>query len=83
VSRHATADRFDVGPSFAVKPRHRRRRRGTLEPDRIGGCKRSKLADRAKRVHALVAAVPDMTVSQLQTLAGRGRSRDTVGDLVS
>jgi transposase len=83
VARHATAARFDVGPSFAVKLLERWRRRGTPEPDRIGGCKRSKLADRGERVHALVAAVPDMTIGQLQTLAGRGRSRDSVGDLVN
>jgi transposase len=67
VSRHATAARFDVSPSFVIKLLQRWRRRGTLEPDRIGGGKRPKLADHVERVHTLLAAAPDLTVAELQS----------------
>ena len=67
VSRQATAAQFDVSPSFVVKLMHRWRRRGTLEPDQIGGWKRAKLADHAARVEALLAAEPDLTLAELQT----------------
>ena len=74
LSRHATAARFDVSPSFVIKLLQRWRRRGTLEPDdRIGGGKRAKLADHAERVHDLLAAAPDLTIAELQhRLAAEG-----------
>jgi transposase len=42
------------------------RRRGTLAADRSGGGKRSKLAAHAERVHALLAAEPDLTLAELR-----------------
>jgi transposase len=44
VSRRATAAKFEVSISFVVKLMQRWRRRGTVQPDRIGGAKRSALA---------------------------------------
>jgi transposase len=66
-SRRATAAKFDVSPSFVIKLVQRWRRRGTLQPDRMGGGKRSKLAAHAARVQALLAAEPDLTIAELQT----------------
>jgi len=42
-SRRATAAQYDVSPSFVIKLMQRWRRRGTVQPDRIGGSKRSTL----------------------------------------
>ena len=36
-SRRATAAKYDVSPSFVIKLMQRWRRRGTVQPDRIGG----------------------------------------------
>jgi len=66
-SRRATADRFEVSPSFVVKLLQRWRRRGTVEPDRIGGSKPSTLAAHTERVHALLAAEPDLTIAELRS----------------
>ena len=72
-SRRATAAKYDVSPSFVIKLMHRWRRRGTVQPDRIGGSKRSTLAAHAERVHALLAAEPDFTIAELRTrLAAEG-----------
>ena len=72
-SRRATAARYDVSPSFVIKLMQRWRRRGTVQPDRIGGRKRSTLAAHAERVHALWAAAPDLTIAELRTrLAAEG-----------
>jgi transposase len=60
-SRRASAAKFEVSISFVVKLLQRWRRRGTVQPDRIGGAKRSALAAHGERVHALVAAEPDLT----------------------
>jgi transposase len=65
-SRRATAAKFEVSPSFVIKLMQRWRRRGTLAADRIGGGKRSKLAAHAERVHALLAAEPDLTIAELR-----------------
>jgi transposase len=65
-SRRATAAKFEVSPSFVIKLMQRWRRRGTLAADRIGGGKRSKLAAHAERVHALLAAEPDLTLAELR-----------------
>jgi DDE superfamily endonuclease len=47
--------------------------RGTVQPDRIGGSKRSTLAAHAERVHALLVAEPDLTIAELRTrLAAEG-----------
>jgi transposase len=66
-SRRATAARFEVSPSCVIKLLQRWRGKGTLEPDRIGGGRRSKLADHAERVHTLVAAAPDLTLAEVQS----------------
>jgi transposase len=54
-SRRATAAKFEVSVSFVIKLMQRWLRRGTVQPDRIGGWKRSTLAAHAERVRALVA----------------------------
>jgi transposase len=66
-SRRATAARFEVSISFVIKLMQRWRRRGTVQPDRVGGWKRSALAAHAERVRALVAAEPDLTIPELQS----------------
>jgi transposase len=66
-SRRATAAKFEVSPSCVVKLVQRWHQRGTLEPDPVGGGRRAKLADHAERVHALLAATPDMTIAELKT----------------
>jgi transposase len=72
-SRRATAAKFEVSVSFVVKLLQRWRRRGTVQPDRIGGGKRSALAGHAARVRALVAAEPDLTIAELRSrLAAEG-----------
>jgi transposase len=65
-SRRATAAKYEVSPSFVIKLMQRWRRRGTLAADRIGGGKRSKLAAHTERVHALLAAEPDLTIAELR-----------------
>jgi transposase len=72
-SRRATAAKFDVSPSCVVKLLQRWQQRGTLAPDPVGGGRRAKLADHAQRVHALLAATPDITIAELKTrLAAEG-----------
>jgi len=66
-SRRATAARFGVSPSCVVKLVQRWRRAGTLAPEPVRGVRRAKLADRAERVEALLAADPDLTIAELQT----------------
>ena len=65
-SWRATAAKFDVSPSFVIKLMQRWHRRGTLAADRMGGGKRSTLAAHAERVHALLAAEPDLTSAELR-----------------
>jgi len=66
LSRRAAVRRFEVSVSFVVKLVQRWRRNGTVAPDRYGGWKRPALADQAERVHALVAAEPDLTLAELR-----------------
>jgi transposase len=71
-SRRATAAKFEVSISFVVKLMQRWQRCGTLQPDRLGGAKRSALAAHGERVRALVAA-DDLTIAELrQRLAADG-----------
>jgi transposase len=49
-----------------AKLMQRWRRRGTVQPDRIGGAKRSVLVAHGERVRALVAAAPDLTIAELR-----------------
>jgi transposase len=67
LSRRAAARRFEVSVSFVIKLMQRWRRDGTVAPDRYGGWKRSALAVHAGRVHALVAAKPDLTIAELRS----------------
>jgi transposase len=82
LSRRAAAAKYEVSISFVVKLMQRWRRRGTVQPDRIGGWKRPTLAAHTARVRALVAAAPDLTIAELQSrLAAEGVavSRSSVG----
>jgi transposase len=82
LSRRAVAAKFEVSVSFVVKLVQRWRQRGTVEADRVGGWKRSTLAAHAERVHALLAAEPDLTIAELQgRLAAEGiaASRSGIG----
>ena len=73
LSRRAAAAKFEVSVSCVVKLMQRWRRRGTVQPDRIGGAKRATLAAHAERVHALLAAEPDLTIADLRSrLAAAG-----------
>jgi transposase len=81
-SRRATAAKFEVSPSFVIKLMQRWRRRGTVQPERIGGRKRAKLAAHAERVQALLAAEPDLTIGELRgrlAAAGITVSRSALG----
>jgi transposase len=72
-SRRAAAAKFEVSISFVVKLMQRWQRCGTLQPDRLGGAKRSALAAHGERVRARVAAEPDLTIAELrQRLAADG-----------
>jgi transposase len=66
-SRRATAAKFDVSPSCVVKLLQRWRQKGTLAPEPAGGGRRAHLAEHAERVHALLAATPDLTIAELKT----------------
>ena len=64
-----------------IKLMQRWRQQGTVQPDRIGGSKRSTLAAHAERVRALLAAEPDLTIAELRTrlaAAGIAVSRSAV-----
>jgi transposase len=81
-SRRAAAAKFEVSISFVIKLMQRWQWRGTVQPDRIGGWKRSTLTAHAERVRALLAAAPDLTIAELRSrLAAEGIavSRSSVG----
>ena len=82
LSRRAAAAKFEVSVSCVVKLMQRWRELGTLEPARIGGAKRSPLAAHAERLHALLAAEPDLTIAELRSrlaAAGIVTSRSALG----
>jgi transposase len=66
LSRRATARRFEVSVSFVIKLVQRWQQRGTVEPERYGGWKRSTLAVHAERVRQLLTAAPDLTIAELR-----------------
>jgi transposase len=73
LSRRAAAAKFEVSVGCVVKLMQRWRELGTLEPARIGGAKRSPLAADAERLHALLAAEPDLASAELRSrLAAAG-----------
>jgi transposase len=81
-SRRATAAKFEVSPSFVIKLMQRWRRRGMVQPERIGGRKRAKLAAHAERVQGVLAAEPDLTIAELRgrlAAAGIAVSRSALG----
>ena len=47
-----------------IKLVQRWRRKGTLAPEPRRGGRRAKLADHAELVHALLAATPDITITE-------------------
>ena len=65
-SCRATAAKYEVSVSFVVKLMQRWRRRSTLEPDQYGGWKRATLTAHGDRVRALVAAPPDLAITELR-----------------
>ena len=82
LSRRAAAAQFAVSVSCVVKLMQRWRDKGTLEPERIGGGKRSTLAAPGERVQALLAAAPDLTIAELRSrlaAAGIAVSRSALG----
>jgi transposase len=81
-SRRAAAAKFAVSPSFVIKLMQRWRRHGTVQPARLGGHKRARLAGQAGRVQALLAAEPDLTIAELRSrlaAAGIAASRSALG----
>jgi transposase len=64
-SRHEAARAFDVSPSCVIKLMQRYEATGSCRPQKFGGHKRAALADHEGKVRALVAARPDMTVTEL------------------
>ena len=73
-SRRATAAKFEVSPSCVVKLMQRWRQRGTLAA-RSGSAAAGAPSSptHAERVHALLAATPDLTIAELQSrLAAEG-----------
>ena len=66
LSRRATARRFEVSVSFVIKLVQRWQQRGTVEPERYGGWKRSTLVVHAERVRQLLTAEPDLTIAELR-----------------
>jgi|Tabmets5t2r1_1033131.scaffolds.fasta_scaffold42552_2 transposase len=82
MSRRAAAAKYEVSISFVVKLLQRWRDHGTLQPRRIGGAKRSTLAVHSERVHALLAAEPDLTIAEVRgrlAAAGIAASRSAIG----
>ena len=79
-SRRATAAKFEVSISFVVKLMQRWRQRGTVQADRVGGWKRSRLAAHVERVHALLAAdgieVSPSAISRFLKACGLTRKKD-------
>jgi transposase len=81
-SRRATAAKFEVSISFVVKLVQRWQQRGTVQPDRQGGGRRSPLVDHAERLQALLVAEPDLTIGELRrqlSAEGIATSRSALG----
>jgi transposase len=73
LSRRATAHRFSISESCAVKLIQLWRRTGSVEPGTMGGHKPFALDGHERLVRELVAARPDQTLDELhEQLADRG-----------
>jgi len=86
VSCRATARRFAVSPSSVVKLMRKWRETGSLEPARVGGHRRRKLADHADWLHGVMATEPDITLRELQARLeddGVKVSRQAINDMLS
>ena len=66
-SRHEAARIFGVSPSCVVKLMQRYRETGAVRPAKFGGYRKPILAGHEAKVLALVAARPDLTISELAT----------------
>jgi putative transposase len=66
LSRNATAQKYDVSVSAVVKLLQQWNATGSCAPKRMGGYRKRMLAGHADRIGRLVAAVPDMTVAEMQ-----------------
>lgn len=66
MSRRASADRFGLAPSVAIKLYELWQRTGSVEPRPQGGDKRSKRIEaHAEVILALVAEAPDITLAEI------------------
>lgn len=66
MSRRSAAERFGVAASTAIKWMDRWRQAGHVRPEAQGGDKRSqRIEAHAEEILALVAATPDMTLSEI------------------
>jgi transposase len=63
--RHAVGRMFGVGASCVIKLVQRYRETGTVRAAKFGGYRRPILAEHEAKVRDLVAARPDMTISEL------------------
>jgi transposase len=64
-SRRAAARSFDVSPSCVIKFMRQFETTGSCRPRKFGGHKRHALAEHEDKVRALVAAQPDLTITEL------------------
>ena len=64
-SRHPAARSFDVSPSCVIKLMQQFETTGGCLPQKFGGHKRHALAAHEDKVRALVAAQPDLTITEL------------------
>jgi transposase len=64
-SRRAAARSFDVSPSCVIKLMQQFETTGGCLPQKFGGHKRHALAEHEDKVRALVAAQPDLTITEL------------------
>jgi transposase len=70
-SIRATARRFAVSPSAAIKLMQRVRATGSPAPARFGGHRRPLLAPYEADLKSLVEATPDITLAELQAALER------------
>ncbi len=73
MSRHASAARFGVSASSAIRWAKLEEETGSVEPKPMGGDRHSKLLDHRDFLLALVKAEPDLTITEIRgRLAKRG-----------
>jgi transposase len=70
-SRHEVARIFGVSPSCVIKLMQRYRETGAVCAAKFGGYRKPILAEHEAKVRALVAARPDLTISELATELAR------------